>query len=72
MRLKVCLNSYLLTTVISSCLIKMEMPKVEMGNDMGIGEKLWEGLGVEDKSEDKGKNARLDLVSDNTFNDTAC
>ena len=52
----------------------MEVPKIEMSNDTGTGEELWEGLEVEDKGkgEDKGKNTETDLVSDNTFNNIAC
>ena len=31
----------------------METPKVEMGDDTGDGKESWEGLGGEDKGEDK-------------------
>ena len=59
-------------SVISGCLVKMEMPKVEIDKDTSADEESWEGL--RDKSEDggkkegKGKNAREDLVSDILFN----
>ena len=49
-------------TVVSSCPVKMEIPKVEMGDNTGTGEELWEGLGVE--NEGKNKKTRKDLVGD--------
>ena len=59
-------------TVTSSYLVKMEMPKVEMGNDTGAAEESWEGLGAEDEegmdeeNVDKGKDKNVgeDLVSE--------
>ena len=61
------LNNHALTVVDSGQLVKMEMPKVEMGNNTGTAEELWEGLGGEDKedvdegnkNEDKGTEADL-------------
>ena len=56
-------------TVASDHLGKMEILKVEMGDNTSAGKESWEGLGVEDEGKDKdeGKNVGVDLVSDNTF-----
>ena len=58
-------------------MVKMEMPEVEMGDNTGAGEELWEGLGVEDKEgmdEGKGKDEKTgeDLVSGRVLSIVVC
>ena len=62
-------------TVVSGQPVKIETPKVEMGNDTGASEELWEGLGAEDKenaNKGKGENVREDLVSAYYLNVIVC